>query len=61
MLRAVRREPSAILQVPQLAGVLLYPFMVASQTGRALSSSSVFGIVILGLVVLAVRGTPALT
>ncbi len=59
MLRAVRREPSAILQVPQLAGVLLYPFMVASQTGRALSS--VFGIVILGLVVLAVRATPALT
>jgi hypothetical protein len=43
----------------QLAGVLLYPFMEGSPAGRALFS--VFGIAILGLVVLAVQRTPALT
>ena len=59
MLRAVRREPSAILLAAQLAGVLLYPFAEGSHAGRALFS--VLGIVILGLVVLAVRRSPALT
>ena len=59
MLTIARREPSAILLAAQLAGVLLYPFMEGSDTGRALFS--VFGIAILGLVVLAVRSTPALT
>jgi hypothetical protein len=54
-----RREPSAVLLFAQLAGVLLYPFMEGSDAGRALFS--VFGIAILGLVVLAVRSTPALT
>jgi len=54
-----RRQPSAILLAAQLAGVLLYPFMEGSDVGRALFS--VFGIAILGLVVLAVRSTPALT
>ena len=58
MLPFVRREPSAILLVVQLAGVLLYPFMEGS-VGRALLS--VFGILVLGLVVLAVRSTPGLT
>ena len=53
MLRAARREPSAILLAAQLAGVLLYPFAEGSHAGRALFS--VLGIVILGLVVLAVR------
>jgi hypothetical protein len=43
----------------QLAGVLLYPFMENSSAGRALFS--LFGIAILGLVVLAVRRSPALT
>jgi hypothetical protein len=42
-----------------LAGVLLYPFMEGNGGGRALFS--VFGIGVLGLVVLAVRATPALT
>jgi hypothetical protein len=56
---AARREPSAILLAAQLAGVLLYPFMESSEVGRALFS--VFGIAILGLVVLAVRSTPGLT
>ena len=55
----VKREPSAVLLAGQLAGVLLYPFMEGSDVGRALFS--LFGIAILGLVVLAVRSTPSLT
>jgi hypothetical protein len=54
-----RREPSAVLLGAQLAAVLLYPFMEGSDVGRALFS--VFGILILGLVLLAVQSTPALT
>jgi hypothetical protein len=53
------REPSAVLLVAQLAGVLLYPLMEGSDAGRALFS--VFGIAILGLVLLAVRDLPAVT
>ena len=59
MLANVRRDPSAILLITQLAGLLLYPFMEGNDVGRALFS--VFGIAILGLVLLAVRRTPALT
>jgi hypothetical protein len=59
VLSLARRQPSAILLAAQLAGVLLYPFMEGSDAGRALFS--VFGIAILGLVVLAVRSSPALT
>jgi hypothetical protein len=59
VLALARREPSAILLAAQLAAVLLYPFMEGSEVGRALFS--VLGIAILGLVVLAVRHTPALT
>ena len=59
MLSLARREPSAILLTAQLGGVLLYPFMEGSDVGRALFS--IFGIALLGLVVLAVRSTPALT
>jgi hypothetical protein len=55
----LRREPSAVLFAVQLAGVLLYPFMEGSDVGRALFS--VFGILVLGLVVLAVRDLPGLT
>jgi hypothetical protein len=54
-----RRQPSAILLSAQLAGVLLYPFMETSDAGRALFS--VFGILVLGLVLLAVRRTQAHT
>ena len=54
-----RRQPSAILLVAQLAGVLLYPFMETSDAGRALFS--LFGILVLGLVLLAVRSSPAHT
>ena len=59
MFSFARRDPSAVLLSVQLAGVLLYPFMETSGAGRALFS--VFGILILGLVVLAVRSTPGLT
>ena len=59
MLRAVRRNPSASLLFVQLGGVLLYPFMEGSDTGRAIFSA--FGIVVLALAVLAVRSTPTLT
>jgi hypothetical protein len=59
VLAVARRQPSAILLAAQLAGVLLYPFMESSDAGRALFS--VFGIAILGLVVLAVRSSPGLT
>jgi hypothetical protein len=59
MLSFARREPSAILLAAQLAAVLLYPFMEDSDAGQALFS--VFGIAILGLVVLAVRSSPGLT
>jgi hypothetical protein len=59
VLALARREPSAVLLFAQLAGVLLYPFMEGSDAGRALFS--VFGIAILGLVVLAVQRSPALT
>jgi hypothetical protein len=59
VLAIARREPSAVLLAGQLLGVLLYPFMLTSDVGRALFS--VFGIAILGLVVRAVRSTPGLT
>lgn len=47
-----------MLLAGQLLGVLLYPFM-EGDVGRALFS--LFGIAILGLVVLAVNSTPSLT
>jgi hypothetical protein len=47
------------LLLAQLAAVLLYPFLIDSDVGRALLS--VLGIAFLGLVVLAVRSTPGLT
>jgi hypothetical protein len=58
VLAQARREPSAILFAVQLAALLLYPFMAGS-VGRALFS--IFGILVLGLVVLAVRSSPGLT
>ena len=58
VLTLAKREPSALLLAAQLAAVLAYPFMIDNDVGRALFS--VFGIAILGLVVLAVRSTPGL-
>ena len=54
-----RRQPSAFLLAAQLVGVLVYPAMEGSEVGSALFS--LFGIAILGLVVLSVRSSPALT
>jgi hypothetical protein len=59
VLRFARREPSAVLFAAQLFGVLLYPAMEGNEVGRSLFS--VFGIAILGLVVMAVRSLPGLT
>src|SRR3954451_11419802 len=59
MRQLARREPSALLLIAQLTGLLLYPFMENSDVGRSLFS--VFGILVLSLVVLAVRSSPALT
>ncbi len=54
-----KETPSAALLVVQLGGVLLYPFMEDSRSGRA--AFAVFGIAVLSLAVLAVRPTPAFT
>lgn len=59
MLSVARRQPSAILLAAQLAGVLVYPAMEGSEAGTALFS--LFGIAILGLVVLSVRSSPGVT
>jgi hypothetical protein len=59
VLTFARREPSAVLLFAQLGAVLVYPFLEDSQGGRAVFS--VLGVAILGLVVLAVQSSPALT
>lgn len=56
-MRSAYREPSALLLAAQLAALLLYPFMEDNEAGRALFSA--FGIALLGLVLLAVRSSPA--
>jgi hypothetical protein len=57
VLRLARKEPSAILLAAQLTAVLVYPFTEDSGAGRALFS--LLGIAILGLVLFAVRSSPA--
>jgi hypothetical protein len=59
VLQLARRQPSAILLAVQLSGLILYPFMQGNDVRRSLFS--VFGIAVLGLVLLAVRSSPALT
>lgn len=59
MSSVLRRHPSAILLAGQLAGVLIYPALESSDVGRSLFS--VFGIAILGLVVLTARSTRGFT
>ena len=59
MLRIARQQPSAILLAGQLGGLLLYPFTEGSAVGRALFS--VIGILLLGLILLAVRSSPGWT
>ena len=57
-LAAARRHPSAVLLAAQLLGVVVYPFMGESPTGRAMVS--LFGLVVLVLAVWTTRSTPAL-
>ena len=56
MLSFARREPSAILLATQLVAILVYALTERSSAGRALFS--VFGILTLALVLLAVRSSP---
>jgi hypothetical protein len=55
----LRTTPCATLLLVQLLGVLLYPFLEGTVTGRAVAA--VFGILVLGAALLAVRATPMLT
>lgn len=59
LLGAVRRQPSAVLLLVQLIGVLVYPAMEGSRTGRV--GFEILGIVVLVLAVWSVRATPGLT
>jgi len=59
VLRILKREPSAILLAVQLAALFVYPFMEGNGAGRALFS--LLGILVMALVILAVRKSPALT
>ncbi len=52
----LRRTPCLVLLVVQLGGVLLYPFMETTPSGRA--AFSLFGLLVLALVVLTLRVTP---
>ena len=55
---AAKRHPSAVLLTAQLLGVVLFPFMDASPTGRAMLS--LFALFVLVLAVWTVNTTPAL-
>ena len=55
---AAKRHPSAVLLMAQLLGVVLFPFMDASPTGRALLS--LFALFVLVLAVWTVNATPVL-
>ena len=59
MLTLARRQPSALLLAAQLAALLIYPFLEDEGVGRAIFSA--LGILFLGLVLLSVRATPAIT
>jgi hypothetical protein len=58
-LRVARGHPSGVLLAVQLLGVILYPFTEEASLGRA--AFSLFGLVVLGVAVGAVRATPAMT
>jgi hypothetical protein len=59
VLRYIKREPSAILLTVQLTAILLYPFMEGNGAGRALFN--LVGVLVMALVILAVRSSPAFT
>ena len=55
----VKKEPSAVLFAAQLLGLLVYPLLGDDHVQRTIISA--FGVLFLGLVVLAVRDSPGLT
>ena len=55
----LRAHPSAVLMLTQLGGILVYPFLGDSATGRG--AFGTIGLVVLVLAVFAVRATEALT
>src|SRR3954454_6802735 len=55
----VTSTPCLVLLAVQLGGVVLYPFLDERYAGRAVFS--VFGFVVLGLTISALRATPLLT
>ena len=55
LLGRARRQPSAILLVTQLLGVLIYPYLGESRTGS--SAVSLFGLLVLALAVWSVETT----
>ncbi len=57
-LRTTWQHPSAVLLAAQLLGVVVYPFMGDSTTGRAIFS--LFSLLVLVVAVWATRSTPAL-
>lgn len=59
MTKFIRQTPCAVLLAVQFLGILLYPFLEESVQGRQLFA--LFALVVLGLVVFALRMTPALT
>ena len=59
LLASVRRHPSAVLLLVQLAGMLLYPFIEHTESGRI--GLGAFGIVVLVITTRMVRQTPGLT
>ena len=59
MLGLVKRQPSALLLAAQLTALLVYPFLADEGVGRAIFSA--LGILFLGLVLLSVRATAAIT
>jgi hypothetical protein len=56
-LHLLRRHPSAMLLVVQLLGVMLYPLMENTATGRALLGA--FGVLVLALALWVVNRSPA--
>jgi hypothetical protein len=56
---AARGHPSGVLLSVQLAAILVYPFLDDQPAGRTVFG--LFGLVVLGLAVTAVRRTPSLT
>lgn len=59
--RWLARNPSATLLFVQLGGILLYPYLEGPGDKLGTLILSLFGLVVLGLAVAAVRATPALT